>query len=285
MRRAFAFGVALLCAMTVRRAEGETIPHGSLELIAQKQWIAAGHTIDVGLHFQLEKGWHIYWINPGDSGEPPRVEWRLPPGLSAGLIEWPAPRRFETSSTLVDYGYLDDVLLIVPIRAEPRLANPTAQVGAEVKLLICSHEMCVPAKAQVSLTLPVKSEPGRLDARNTCLFQAARKFLPRPAPAKWKFTVSDTNGSFLLAGKLGHRAPNAVFFPLLESQIENAAPQKFVPVATGFRMTLRKSDQLLKPITRLKGVLVLAGDQAYLIDVPVSEARAASGPGIRFTSA
>jgi thiol:disulfide interchange protein DsbD len=186
--RPLAFGVALLCAGRVRGYD-TTIPHGALELIAEKQWIAAGHTIDVALRFQLEKGWHIYWVNPGDSGEPPRVDWRLPSGLNAGAIEWPAPLRFETSSTIVDYGYLDDVLLMVPVRADAKLAQPTAQLEAEVKVLICSHEMCIPGKAQVSLTLPIKSEPADLDARNAGLFAAARKSLPRPAPANLRHGI------------------------------------------------------------------------------------------------
>ena len=62
-----------------------------------------------------------------------------------------------------------------------------------------------------------------------------------------------------------------------ESQIENAAPQTLLPVAAGFRLKLRKSSQLLKPIERLKGVLVLSGDRAYLIDVPLSEPGATRG--------
>jgi hypothetical protein len=60
--------------------------------------------------------------------------------------------------------------------------------------------------------------------------------------------------------------------------MDNAAAQKLLPVRTGFRLTLRKSDQLLKPIGRLKGVLVLSGGQAYLIDVPLG-ARPQVGPG------
>jgi hypothetical protein len=40
-------------------------------------------------------------------------------------------------------------------------------------------------------------------------------------------------------------------------------------LATGFRLTLRKSDRLLKAIGRLKGVLVVSDKDAYLVDVPV----------------
>jgi DsbC/DsbD-like thiol-disulfide interchange protein len=31
----------------------------------------------LGLYFKLEPGWHIYWKNAGDSGEPPRARWTL----------------------------------------------------------------------------------------------------------------------------------------------------------------------------------------------------------------
>ncbi len=280
--RALTFGPALLLCAANAHAEATPITHGSLELIARNQWIAAGHTLDLGLRFQLEKGWHIYWVNPGDSGEPPRVEWQLPAGLTAGAIEWPAPRRLDTGS-IVDYGYEDRVLLIVPLQAAPTLAaQQPVRLGAQVKLLVCSHEMCIPGKAELSLTLPIKSQPPAPDTLTAELFAATSKSLPRPAPGNWKFSVTDANDSFVLTANVGHQVTQAVFFPLAESQIENAAPQKLVTEKADFRLTLRKSDQLLKPIDRLKGVLVLSGDQAFLVDVPISKAgavRSNSGNG------
>ncbi len=266
----------MLCAASVR-AEAVPIPHGTLELIAQNQWIVAGQTLDLGLHFQLEKGWHIYWINPGDSGEPPRVEWQLPAGLTAGSIEWPTPQRLGTP-TIVDYGYEDSVLLIAPMHAEASLAaQQPVTVGAKMRLLVCSHEMCVPGKADISLTLPIKLQPSAPDSHTADLFAAARKSLPRPPPVNWRFSLADATDSFVLSANLGRQITQAIVFPLAESQIENAAPQNLQPVATGFQLTLRKSAQLVKPIERLKGVLVLSGAQGYLIDVPLSKPRAAEG--------
>ena len=279
--RALSLGVALLLCAAGAQAGGTPIPHGTLELIPENQWIAAGHELYLGLRFQLEKGWHIYWVNPGDSGEPPRVTWQLPAGLTPGAIEWPTPRRLGTSS-IVDFGYEDAVMLIVPVHAEASLATQrSARLGAEVKVLVC-REMCIPGKAQLSLTLPIKSQPPAPDARTIDLFTATRKSLPRHAPGNWRFSVDDAHDSFVLNATLGHQITQAIFFPLAESQIDNAAPQKLLPVAAGFRLTLRKSDQLLKPIERLKGVLVLSADRAYLIDVPLSKPGAArNSHGIR----
>jgi hypothetical protein len=93
--------------------------------------------------------------------------------------------------------------------------------------------------------------------------------------------VDDANDSFVLTANLGHQITQAIFFPLAESQIDNTAPQKLLPRATGFNLKLQKSDRLLKPIERLKGVLVLSADRAYLIDVPFSKRGAArNGHGI-----
>jgi DsbC/DsbD-like thiol-disulfide interchange protein len=267
-------GVVLPLCAAGAQAAGTPIPHGTLELIAEDQWVAPGHEFALGLHFQLEKGWHIYWINPGDSGEAPRVNWRLPAGLTAGEMEWPTPRRLGTSS-IVDFGYEDAVMLIAPIHTEASLATKQpVQLGAEAKVLLC-REMCIPVKALLSLSLLVKSQPPAVDARTRDLFAAARKSLPRPVPKTWKFRVDDANESLVLTANLGHPITQAVFFPIAESQIDNAAPQKLLPVMTGFRLRLRKSAQLRTPIERLKGVLVLAPDRSYVIDVPMGKAGAA----------
>jgi thiol:disulfide interchange protein DsbD len=166
-------------------------------------------------------------------------------------------------------------MLIVPMHAEASLpAEESARLGADVRVLVC-RETCIPGKAQLSLTLPIKSQPPPPDARNSDLFTATRKSLPRPVPGHWRFRVADANDAFVLTANLGQQITWAIFFPLAESQIGNAAPQKLLPVAAGFRLTLRKSDQLLKPIERLKGVLVLSADRSYLIDVPLSNPNAA----------
>ena len=277
--RAAILTAAVLAVCSSRgQAAGAPIPHGTLELVAEKEWIAAGHPFDVALRFELEKGWHIYWVNPGDSGEPPRVTWDLPAGIKAGAIEWPAPRRLGTA-TIVDYGYEDAVTLIVPMRADANLSsqNPV-HIAATLKVLVC-REMCIPGKAQVSLALPVKPQPPPANTQSAHFFTEARKTWPRPAPASWKFAIAQTSDSFVLTANLGHKITDATFFPLAESQVSNATPQALVPTATGFTLTLRKSDQLLKPIPRLKGVLVLPGEQAYAIDVPIPGSIKASAKG------
>jgi DsbC/DsbD-like thiol-disulfide interchange protein len=266
--RLFLIFMLVLIPLPWPRVAAASIPHGKVDLVAENQWIAPGRETFFGLRFQLEKGWHIYWINPGDSGQPPRVEWHLPQGLSAGEIEWPAPRRLGTSP-IVDFGYDYAVMLLVPVRASSALpTNQATQLGADLKVLVC-REICVPGKSHISLTLPTKSSPPEQDARVSELFSAARKSLPQLAPSEWEFRVSDRKDSFILTAKIGRQTTRATFFPLEESQIDNSAPQTIAPLAAGFQLTLRKSDQLLKPIKRLKGVLELSENQTYVVDEAV----------------
>jgi thiol:disulfide interchange protein DsbD len=258
----------VLASLAGLRASAASIPHGTVDLVAEDRWIKPGRQSYIGLHFQLEKGWHIYWMNPGDSGQPPHAEWSLSNGLTAGEMEWPAPRRLGTS-TIADYGYDDAVTLLVPIRAAATLQpNQPGQLGAEIHVLVC-REICIPGNAHLSLSRPIKSMPPEPDGSTRGLFSAARESLPREMPDDWKIGAIDANDSFILTTNSGHEISQASFFPLEESQIDNSAPQKLQPTATGFRLTLRKSDQLLKPIRRLRGVLEVSANQSYVIDAPV----------------
>jgi len=251
---------------------GATGPHGTVDLISERTSVQPAQPFAVGLHFQLEEGWHIYWTNPGDSGEPPRVKWDLPAGFQAGPLLWPIPRRIEDHS-LIDYGYQNEVLLPVEIR-------PTASlgVGAEVQLhatvnwLVC-REICVPARAALSLTLRIrKGAPGPPSPTHS-LFVKARADLPRRVPPSWRVTANVDQHLLVLNVDTGKRETEATFFPLEPNQIENAAPQKASPFSRGIRIELQKSDQLLKSPPRLTGVFVLAARQGYVIVAPVTTSK------------
>src|SRR5947209_7877112 len=93
--------------------------HSQVELLSRLTAVRPGQELLLGVHFVLEPGWHIYWVNPGDSGQPPAFKWQLPAGFSAGEIQWPRPERMQNTPQLADYGYHGDVLLAVPVRVAP----------------------------------------------------------------------------------------------------------------------------------------------------------------------
>ena len=83
-------------------------------LISNRASAAPGETIYLALHQEITPGWHTYWRNPGDSGEPTRLALDLPEGWQAGDMIWPAPKTY-TLGPLVNYGYADEVTLPVPV--------------------------------------------------------------------------------------------------------------------------------------------------------------------------
>jgi len=222
----------------------------------------------LGVHFILEKGWHIYWVNPGDSGQPPSFQWHLPEGFSADGVHWPRPERMQNSPVLADYGYRDDVLLMVHAKGP---AAKNIQLSVDAKWLIC-REVCIPDKATLKLSIPSGSAlPNPATAK---LFADAEKSLPAPWPRNWAARVETQKSNFVLTVSAGKPINKALFFPLVPDQIDNPSPQLLRVQPRGAAMALRKSELLTKPITTLRGVLVLGDGSAYELNAPVSPAKA-----------
>ena len=244
--------------------------HARVELLARQNFVSTGSDVQLGVYFILEKGWHIYWINPGDSGQPPSFKWHLPAGFTAGEIQWPRPERMQPSKALTDYGYHDEALLPLTVRVPPSISNRMpVEFGVEVKWLIC-REVCIPERAELRLSLPVAATASA-DPQHAPLFAKTMKLVPQPLPRAWKASVTSSKDRFALTIRAGKPITEAEFFPLDPGQIDNPAPQNLQPSHTGATLILKKSDQLLKPITRLRGVLVIPGSPAYRIEAPVRQ--------------
>ncbi len=261
---AFLLASAVLIFGADATAQSPAGSHAQVELIAEQNASLPGRPLWVGLLFRLDPGWHIYWQNPGDSGEPPKVQWHLPPRLTAGTIRWPQPIRLGTG-TVVDYGYEGQVLLMAPIE-EPSKQHATSlpSVSADVKYIVC-REMCIPGKANLTLAPPPHGDWSQWRT----LFEQTRQQLPKPLPASWKVSAESDRSHFIVSVRGSSQVQNASFFPLDPDQIDNSSPQAFASNRTEFHLTLKKSDQLIKPISTLKGLIILGPRRAFEVAAPV----------------
>ena len=243
-------------------------PHVSVELIAGTEGPGPGGTLWLGLRFELEPQWHIYWQNPGDSGGPPQVVWKLTQGLKAGAFEWPAPQRID-SDGIVSYGYRGVVVLPVPISSSARAgAGAGASIAASVKWLICK-DMCLPGQAQLELRLPLTGEERGMLAGWQAEVRDARAKVPRRAPAGWSAKAKSSPDAFQIDVLAGEHLATGVFFPVDPGQMEESVPQAVEPIPGGLRFKLRRSPQLAKDPTALRGVVSLPGGRAFIVTVPV----------------
>src|ERR1700761_7899306 len=153
--------------------------HLTVELISPQDSLQPGTTSEAGLYFKLDPGWHVYWSNAGDSGEPPSIKWNLPDGITAGPMQFPAPRRLPLGP-LMDFGYENEVLFPIPLKADSNLKAPgTANLAAHVNWLVC-REVCIPGKADLALPLAITAQKGSIDPGRQALFDRFHSLLPQP---------------------------------------------------------------------------------------------------------
>ncbi|WP_158224662.1 protein-disulfide reductase DsbD domain-containing protein [Agaribacterium haliotis] len=131
-------------------------PHIQVQLIAEN---ISAHKSRVGILFEPEPGWHIYWLNPGDTGLAPNISWRGSEGLKFGPLKWPMPEHIPVAH-LVNYGYHGTSLLWSELSRSAGTGDNNSKhnnnspgiVQAELSWLVCK-ESCVPGQASLSLDL------------------------------------------------------------------------------------------------------------------------------------
>jgi DsbC/DsbD-like thiol-disulfide interchange protein len=162
--------------------------HLTAELVTLGPAIAPGGTQVVGLVLTLEEHWHVYWMNAGDSGEPPKIAWTLPAGITAGPMQFPIPQRLPLGP-LMDFGYEDQVAFPVTISAAATMKPGPVHLDAQVTWLVCA-QVCLPGKAHLGLDLMV--QPGApLPAQEPLVgaLGEAMNLIPKPLPRGREFSI------------------------------------------------------------------------------------------------
>jgi thiol:disulfide interchange protein DsbD len=271
---AIALGTTAAIAAPVRTA------HVEAELVSAQTALVPGSPSTVALRLKMDRGWHTYWRNPGDSGLPTTIAWKLPAGLSAGPIEWPAPRALPVGP-LVNYGYDDEALLLTEIATTPELAGSSANLAARAEWLVCK-DICIPEGADFALTLPV-AKSASPDTRWAGPIAAARAALPRPLEG-WSVAATGRGAEVELA--LHPRAPTELgevrFFPYSEGKIEASGRQTVTRSGSTLTLVLPVASQRVGEFTRVAGVLTSSkgfdGHDAATIDVPLAGSVVAGVP-------
>ena len=270
----------LVCLAGGAQAAPVNSGHVQLELVPGAASVAPGATVYVALHQKIVSGWHTYWRNPGDAGEPPTMAWTLPPGWSAGGFVWPAPRRLPVGP-LMDYGYEGEVYLPVAITA-PMTARPGASVPlkAAVSLLVCK-DICVPEDAVLQLALPV-ADASAGGASNAAVATALAS-APKPAGLDAAMAVKD--GKLLIAvtgPTLKGVTPREVYFyPYDSTVIDHAKPQAIERGPDGLTLALAPGYAFKKgPAPQaISGALAVDGRAYEITAKPGALAASAGGLG------
>jgi thiol:disulfide interchange protein len=220
-------------------------------LLADVKAIEPGQKFRIGVLYRIEPSWHIYWRYSGDSGIPTKIAWQLPQGFKVGDLQWPLPMRDKEPGDLEVFDYTSEVLLFAEVEAPSTLPPGPILIQAKTDWLVC-QSLCVPGKAQLSLTL---TGGGNVASDSAQIFQKYASKVPGKLgnPIQIGFSRMGKSLVALVGGVPTDAALD--FFPI--------PPQDSVighVVRDGNKLTI-PIDTEVKPINRMDGLLVVGSGE------------------------
>lgn len=250
------------------------------QLIPEVLSVQPGKSFWIALRLQMEEGWHTYWKNPGDAGVPTSIQWRLPVGFAAGVLQWPYPETFLIGLD-VSYGYEGEVWLLTEITPPATIkAGSSVSITAAVKWLACLEER-LPGRADLMVKLPVREEDPEVDSIWSARFKNVREKIPESSTG-WKIRASAENDRIRLflvpPGEDRTEIKDVHFFPEQEYLIDAVELQILKKTDEGFSLEIQKSELLKTWPARIQGVLFSSegwgephGKKALRIDVKLDQ--------------
>jgi thiol:disulfide interchange protein DsbD len=254
--------------------------HTQVKLFLSADIAKPGDTILAGVDLKMEPGWHTYWKNPGAAGMATQIKWQLPPGVTAGEIQWPLPKKLPPAE-VTTYGYDDEVMLIVPLTLATNLNPGPIDLKANVSWLECK-EVCIPANQDVEAKLNIGGEIK--SSADAATIEAWKKKMPQVThifsfQANWEKAASDDTRPLIIQGNqivsyfIQLNEPD--FFPDASDNFEVQSATEII-TASHSQIRLRK---FVKKFSgnwpkQISGVLVIAGT-GYEIKLPIADAGSA----------
>ena len=264
-------------------ATAATAAHTEAQLLLAAEAARPGDTVLAGVKLTMEPGWHTYWKNPGAAGQATTIKWTLPPGVTAGEIQWPLPQKLPPAE-ITTYGYQEEVVLLVPLTLAKTIAPGTLSIGAKVSWLECK-ESCIPAGTDLEAGLEAGAE-----LKNSTEAALLTQWSAKVPTTEKKFSInarwqtSATNESRLLLFEVDWATPATAmhravdFFPAASEDFEIEAETKKIQDATGelqFTKSVKKfSGEWPKKIS---GVFV-ADEAAYEVEMTATDTTESAMP-------
>ena len=206
--------------------------------------------IPAAIRMVYEKGWHGYWVNPGEAGMKTEVTWKLPAGLTVGELQFPPPKR-EMTGELACYGYVGEVLLPVLFTVAGALPKE-GDIEATMSWLACNEKGCASGEATVKAKVASAT-----DASHAPEVAAAFASLPE-GDEKLKLHVTEADGwvTLLVTGAEHRDLQGGEIFPVTEQALDPREPILLQKNAQGYSARVKKNEYAPSALTQLSLVIV-----------------------------
>ena len=242
------FLLALFLSYTIQAENFGSASNSSIEILSDEVIKISEDEYLIGVKFKFDPGWHTYWINPGDSGEKAKFEWKLPVGYKISNPKWPAPTAIPYPP-LMTYGYENEVIILFNLYKElDSVAEGEITLNSE--WLACA-DICLPQQGSAKVNL---NEVFFLSLQNESKIQKVKNNLPKKYP--YLISASFRNNELYLSGQMKENFKDSeiYFFPYDQNLITHTAIQNSEITENYFSHRVLKSEQNIKP-SDIKGVI------------------------------
>jgi DsbC/DsbD-like thiol-disulfide interchange protein len=158
----FIFLLAIICNINaqipklVSQNREATIDYSKLvkvKPIAELTKLVKGDSMYIAFEFEIEKHWHIYWKEAGDSGLPTRIEFDSTQVFQSDII-WQKPE-VQVDGIIRNYVYSGKPILFKKIKLKN---DKQDSLEVEISWLVCK-DICIPQSTK--LKIPIKVETVR----------------------------------------------------------------------------------------------------------------------------
>ena len=213
--------LSLILLSTEAMSENKYVAsNSSFEVIPERNVISNESEIFLVVRFNLDKDWHTYWINPGDSGDPASFNWDLPEGFNISEPIRPTPELIPYPP-LTTFGYTNELKLLFKLSL-PMQFDPINKFSVVSKWLVCA-DVCIPQEGKVNFVLS-KGSTNDFSIQNI-LISEVRSSIPKTL--KQKVSSKIESGILTLnLSDIGSNIKDAYFFPFEENVIDYSLNQK-----------------------------------------------------------
>ena len=223
--------------------------HAEISLIKYNQSELSNDKNLIGIKMDMQKNWHTYWKNPGDSGGPIKIIWKTSENISIGQIKWPTPELIPYDP-LMTYGYKDFV--IFPFEYVKNF-DGNADIKLDLDFLICD-DVCIPEKAKIQTTLNEIKEDIKLVEWNN------------KVPSIKLPVLSDVKEDFLeLRFSFNDPIKSIVFFIENENTVDHPAEQILIKEENNWLLKVPLLENI-NSINTVSGLISINENQNFIID-------------------
>ena len=228
--------VMMLTSFSALAVQSPSVDTGRVtaSLISSHDRVLPGNKFYIALQTKLDKKWHTYWRNPGDSGEPVDIEWVLPPGITASGINWIPPKVIQTGP-IVNYGYEGSPLFPVQftVSEDVKLDSVITIIG-NFYYLVCK-DICIPENGSLSLSISIG--PTLVDLLQAAKIEASLSKVPKKGNIEGVFNIIDDKVKMEFKNFSQGKISSAYFYPYENDILINNAEQSATKSNTGLILT------------------------------------------------